>query len=180
MVCSFTAERPLGARLGPSSASWDALGPFWACSGGPAESPNTADMDVRHVRQRLRPLMAPHGPLGPLLGLCWAPHGRLGLCWDALRPSWGCSGAHAASPDTADTDVRNVRQRLRPLMILLGPSWGSVGPSLGLWARHGALIGVLGCVGTLFGHLRTVLGPTQRLRTQPTRMSELSGNACGP
>ena len=50
-------------------------------------------------------------------------------------------------------DVRNVRQRLRPLTGLFGPSWGSVGP----------LMRVLGRVETLFGHFGPVLEPTQSL-----------------
>ena len=100
----------------------------------------------------------PAALLGPFLGLCWAPHGPPGLSSDACGPFRACSGGRGESPGTAEIDVRNVRQRLRPLMGLLGPSWGSVGP----------LMGFLTCLGMLLGHFRPVLGEAPNLRTQPT------------
>ena len=168
------------------------------------------------------PSWAPHGPVGPLLGLGWALIGVLGRSGTLLCYLGLCYGGRAESPDTADTDVRNVWQSLRPLM---GPSWVSWAR---LWAQIGTFMGLLGCLGTLLGHsghsrhgcqkrpatqaashgrLLGLLGPSKRsvgplmgvfgrlgtllghfgavlgaahsLRTQPTWMSQTSGNACG-
>ena len=70
------------APHGSPGLSSDALEPFRACSGGRGESPDKADMDVRSVRQRLRPMRPSWAPWAPLR----ARLSSSSASWDALGP----------------------------------------------------------------------------------------------
>ena len=88
---------------GGSEASWMLVGISWLASRGPLGGS----------------LGASWGPfwglLGPLLGLLGASWGVLGASWGFLGASWG---------GELDFSVRVLS-----LQLLLGPSWGSPGPS---------------------------------------------------
>ena len=120
----------LGALLGPSflthgltpslSHVWPALGLLGFC------------------RALLGVLWSSLGPSGDFLGRSWSILGTF------VPPSGFTPSLSHAAGDKLRGERLVMPVRIPPLGPILGPSWGSLGPSRGLWGRLRALLGVLG------------------------------------